>query len=156
MNPPLRSEDDRQALIEGLRSGTIDCIATDHAPHTSDEKEVPFEQAAMGVTGLETAFAVLHTDLVLPGVLELGDRWSSGSAAARSRSASRRRGSRRGAEANLVLCDLDAEWEAGRGRLGEPLRQLLLRRAQAARPGADDGRRRPGRLPPAQLRDGGA
>jgi dihydroorotase len=71
MNPPLRSEDDRQALIEGLRDGTIDCIATDHAPHAAEEKEVPFEEAAWGVTGLETAFAALHTDLVLPGVLGL-------------------------------------------------------------------------------------
>ena len=71
MNPPLRTEDDRQALIEGLREGTIDCIATDHAPHAAEEKEVPFEEAAWGVTGLETAFAALHTDLVLPGVLPL-------------------------------------------------------------------------------------
>jgi dihydroorotase len=71
MNPPLRSEDDRQALIDGLRDGTIDCIATDHAPHASEEKEVPFEEAAMGVTGLETAFAAIYTDLVVPGVLEL-------------------------------------------------------------------------------------
>jgi dihydroorotase len=72
MNPPLRSEDDRQALIDGLRNGTIDCIATDHAPHSAEEKEVPFEEAAWGVTGLETAFAALHTDLVSPGVLDLG------------------------------------------------------------------------------------
>jgi dihydroorotase len=72
MNPPLRSEDDRQALVDGLRDGTIDCIATDHAPHASEEKEVPFEEAAWGVTGLETAFAALYTDLVLPGVLPLG------------------------------------------------------------------------------------
>jgi dihydroorotase len=71
MNPPLRSEDDRQALIDGLRDGTIDCVATDHAPHAAEEKEVPFEEAAWGVTGLETAFAALYTDLVLPGVLPL-------------------------------------------------------------------------------------
>lgn len=71
MNPPLRTEDDRQALIEGLRDGTIDCVATDHAPHAAEEKEVPFEEAAMGVTGLETAFAALHTELVLPGVIPL-------------------------------------------------------------------------------------
>jgi dihydroorotase len=71
MNPPLRSEDDRQALIDGLREGTIDCVATDHAPHALEEKEVPFERAAMGVTGLETAFAALHTELVLPGTLGL-------------------------------------------------------------------------------------
>jgi dihydroorotase len=112
MNPPLRSEEDRKALIEGLRSGTIDCVATDHAPHSSDEKEVPFEQAAMGVTGLETAFAVLYTDLVLPGVLELGtlvERMSAGAAAFGFTLPSVSPES----EANLVLIDRDAEWEAG-------------------------------------------
>jgi dihydroorotase len=72
MNPPLRTEDDRQALLDGLRDGTIDCIATDHAPHAAEEKEVPFEEAAWGVTGLETAFSALYTDLVVPGVLPLG------------------------------------------------------------------------------------
>ena len=61
MHPPLVGEDDRRALVEGLREGTIDCVATDHAPHARDEKEVPFEQAPMGTTGLETAFAALHT-----------------------------------------------------------------------------------------------
>ncbi len=71
MNPPLRAESDRQALIEGLRDGTIDCIATDHAPHARDEKEVPFEQAPMGTTGLETAFAAVYTDLVVEGHLPL-------------------------------------------------------------------------------------
>ncbi|HEY3193333.1 MAG TPA: dihydroorotase [Solirubrobacterales bacterium] len=71
MNPPLRAEDDRQALIEGLGDGTIDCVATDHAPHAAEEKEVPFEEAAWGVTGLETAFAALYSELVLPGVLPL-------------------------------------------------------------------------------------
>jgi dihydroorotase len=112
MNPPLRSEDDRRALIEGLRSGAIDCIATDHAPHSRDEKEVPFEQAAMGVTGLETAFSVLYTELVLAGVLELAtvvERLSAGAEAfgfALPRIEP-------GAEANLVLVDTEAEWEAG-------------------------------------------
>jgi dihydroorotase len=71
MNPPLRTEDDRQALLDGLRDGTIDCVATDHAPHAAEEKEVPFEEAAWGVTGLETAFSALYTDLVIPGVLAL-------------------------------------------------------------------------------------
>ncbi len=56
MNPPLRTEADRQAVIEGLRSGVIECIATDHAPHAAHEKEMPFELAPMGTTGLETAF----------------------------------------------------------------------------------------------------
>lgn len=112
MNPPLRSEDDRQALIDGLRSGVIDCVATDHAPHSVDEKEVPFEEAAMGVTGLETAFAVLHTDLVLPGVLELAvlvDRMSAGAPPFGLELPSLVPGS----EANLVLFDSRAEWEAG-------------------------------------------
>ena len=72
MNPPLRAEADRQALIDGLRSGTLDCIATDHAPHAREEKEQPFELAPMGVTGLETAFAAVYTGLVVPGVLDLG------------------------------------------------------------------------------------
>jgi dihydroorotase len=112
MNPPLRTEADRQALIEGLRDGTIDCVATDHAPHAPEEKEVPFEQAAMGVTGLETAFAALHTNLVLPGVLDLGllvERMSGGAApfdVARSSLAP-------GSEANIALCDLTAEWTVG-------------------------------------------
>jgi dihydroorotase len=112
MNPPLRTEADRQALIEGIRSGAIDCIATDHAPHTSNEKEVPYEQAAMGVTGLETAFAALYTELVVPGVLELAtviERLGAG-AEALGFEAPR---IALGAEANLTLCDLDAEWEAG-------------------------------------------
>ena len=83
MNPPLRSEDDRQALIDGLRTGTIDCIATDHAPHAREEKEVPFEEAPMGTTGLETAFAAVYTDLVKPGVLPLAlvvEKLSAGAA----------------------------------------------------------------------------
>jgi dihydroorotase len=83
MNPPLRSDRDRRALIEGLRSGTIDCVATDHAPHARHEKEVPFEQAAMGTTGLETAFAALYTELVLSGQLELAvviERMTAGAA----------------------------------------------------------------------------
>ena len=71
MNPPLRTEADRQAVIEGLRIGVIECIATDHAPHARHEKEMPFEQAPMGTTGLETAFAAIYTELVRPGVLPL-------------------------------------------------------------------------------------
>jgi dihydroorotase len=71
MNPPLRAESDRRALIDALRSGVIECIATDHAPHARHEKEVPFEQAPMGTTGLETAFPALFTELVMPGELEL-------------------------------------------------------------------------------------
>jgi dihydroorotase len=112
MNPPLRTEADRQALIEGLRDGTIECIATDHAPHAAEEKEVPFEQAAMGVTGLETAFAAIHTDLVLPGVLDLGlvvERMSGGAAPFGLERPSLAPGN----EANVALCDLAAQWTVG-------------------------------------------
>jgi dihydroorotase len=112
MNPPLRSEADRQALIEGLLDGTIDCIATDHAPHAAEEKEVPFEQAAMGVTGLETAFAALHTHLVLPGTIELGllvERLAGGAEPFGVERPSLAQGS----EANIALCDLSASWTVG-------------------------------------------
>ena len=66
MNPPLRSEADRQAVLEGLRDGTIDCIATDHAPHTVDDKKVEYDQAAFGIVGLETAVALCLDRLVGP------------------------------------------------------------------------------------------
>jgi dihydroorotase len=71
MNPPLRAEEDREALIAGLLDGTLDCVATDHAPHAAHEKEVPFEEAPFGVTGLETAFAACHTHLVRTGRVPL-------------------------------------------------------------------------------------
>jgi dihydroorotase len=71
MNPPLREESDRRALVAALADGTLDCVATDHAPHAAEEKEVPFEEAPFGVTGLETAFAACHTHLVLTGELPL-------------------------------------------------------------------------------------
>jgi dihydroorotase len=71
MNPPLRSEADRQAVIAGLRDGTIDCIATDHAPHTVDDKKVEFDQAANGVVGLETAVPLCLDGLLGKGLLDL-------------------------------------------------------------------------------------
>jgi dihydroorotase len=112
VNPPLRAQRDRRALVAALRSGVIDCVATDHAPHARHEKEVPFEQAAMGSTGLETAFAALFTELVLPGELPLEvvvERMSAG-------------GALYGLPtpqimpdhpANLVVVDLDASFEVG-------------------------------------------
>ena len=71
MNPPLRSEADRQAVMDGVRDGTIDCIATDHAPHTVDDKKVEFDQAAFGVVGLETAVGLCLDRLVAPGLIDL-------------------------------------------------------------------------------------
>jgi len=113
MNPPLRAEHDRVALLDAVRDGTIEAIATDHAPHAAHEKEVPFEAAPFGVTGLETAFAVLHTHLIEPGVLPLEtllERMSAGPARIfgldRPRVAA-------GARADLVLLDLEREWTVG-------------------------------------------
>lgn len=71
MNPPIRSAEDRDALVEGLQDGTIDVVATDHAPHTAEEKSRGLELSAMGVVGLETSFAVIYTKLVKAGILSL-------------------------------------------------------------------------------------
>ncbi len=112
MNPPLAEHEDREALVAGLRDGTIDCVATDHAPHAREEKEVPFEQAPMGTTGLETAFAALYGGLVLPGAISLEllvERMTGGAALfglPLARIAA-------GAPANLALVDLDLRWVAG-------------------------------------------
>jgi dihydroorotase len=110
MNPPLRTEDDRAALLDALRDGTIAAIATDHAPHSPEEKDVPFEAAPFGVTGLETSFASLYTYLIEPGVLSLEtvlERMSAGPAAIfgldRPRVAV-------GAQANLTLIDTALSW----------------------------------------------
>ena len=110
MNPPLRTGEDRAALISALASGTIAAVATDHAPHSREEKDVPFEAAPFGVTGLETAFAALYTSLVEPGLLPLAtllERMSAGPA--------RLFGLERpkivvGARANLVLLSTQASW----------------------------------------------
>ena len=71
MNPPLRAKEDREALLLGIKDGTIDMIATDHAPHSAEEKSRGLEKSAMGVVGLETAFPVLYTELVRTGFLSL-------------------------------------------------------------------------------------
>ena len=110
MNPPLRAEEDRQALIAGLRDGTIGAVATDHAPHARHEKEVPFEAAPFGVTGLETAFAAVYTYLVEPGLVPLEtvlERMSAGPARAYGLDEPR---IAVGAPANLVLLDTAASW----------------------------------------------
>jgi dihydroorotase len=112
MNPPLRTEDDRQALIDGLRLGVIDCVATDHAPHAREEKEEVFETAPMGVTGLETAFAVLVTDLVVPGHLRLAtlvERMTAGVEPFGLLVPT----IKKGAPANVCLADLATTWEVG-------------------------------------------
>ncbi|HET7743596.1 MAG TPA: dihydroorotase [Gaiellaceae bacterium] len=137
MNPPLRAEDDRAALIEALRDGTVTCVATDHAPHARHEKDAPFEDAPFGVTGLETAFSALYTTLVVPGGLRLEtllERMSHGPARAFGLDEPT---IEVGERANLVVLDLDAEWTVTEERfrslsanswlLGARLRGLVLR-----------------------------
>ena len=135
MNPPLRAEDDRKALLEALRDGTIEAIATDHAPHARHEKEVPFEAAPFGVTGLETAFAVLYTRLVQTGELPLAtllERMSAGPARTYGLEAPR---IAVGAPANLVLLDLEREWQVGaHGFLSKSANSWLLGEALTGRP----------------------
>ncbi|HWX46389.1 MAG TPA: dihydroorotase [Solirubrobacteraceae bacterium] len=112
MNPPLTTDADRGALVEALRTGVIDCVATDHAPHARAEKALPFTEAPMGTTGLETAFAALYTGLVLPGVLGLDvlvERMTAGAALFELPTP----GIAVGEQANLTVIDLDAEWTAG-------------------------------------------
>jgi dihydroorotase len=113
MNPPLRAAEDRKALLDAVRDGTISAIATDHAPHARHEKEVPFEEAPFGVTGLETAFAALNTHLVEPGLLPLPtllERMSAGPARAYGLELPR---IEVGAPANLVLLDPETTWRVG-------------------------------------------
>ncbi len=109
MNPPLRRAEDRQALVEGLRDGTIDAIATDHAPHSAEEKARGLAGSAMGVVGLETAFPVLYTDLILTGKVSLErivEALTSG-----PRGAFRLPGGLRpGEAADLTVIDPDAAW----------------------------------------------
>ncbi len=110
MNPPLRSERDRQATLGAIADGTIDCLATDHAPHTVEDKRQPFDQAPFGIVGLETALALTITGLVKPGHLSLAraiELWTG----------TPRRVFRLpevelapGSPADLVLFDPDAKW----------------------------------------------
>ncbi len=111
MNPPLRSEADRQAVRAGLADGTLDCIATDHAPHHYDEKEQAFDDAPFGIVGLETALGLVLTHVVDEGVLSLPkaiERMTIGPARAFRLDA----GSlRRGATADVTVFDTSAEWK---------------------------------------------
>ena len=125
MNPPLRAAEDRKALLEAVKDGTISTIATDHAPHARHEKEVPFEEAPFGVTGLETAFASLNTHLVEPGLLPLPDaaRADVRRACARVRARAAADRGRRQREPRPARHRDDLA--GGGGRLPLPLRQLV-------------------------------
>lgn len=110
VNPPLRDEEDRQALIAALKEGVIDCIGSDHAPHSADEKELPYTEAPFGISGLETAFGLCLEALVRTGVMTLAEMvrrltWEPARALGLT-------GGRlaEGDPADVALFDLDAEW----------------------------------------------
>ena len=110
MNPPIRSAADRDALIEGLQDGTIDVVATDHAPHTAEEKSRGLELSAMGVVGLETSFAVIYTHLVRKGVISL-EKAIDVMAEAPRRIFGLGGGLMEGEKADIAVFDLAAEWD---------------------------------------------
>ncbi len=110
MNPPLRSEEDRKALLAGLLDGTIDMIATDHAPHTAEEKSRGLEKSPMGVVGLETAFPVLYTELVKTGIMPLSLLIEKMSEAPAKRFKLGGGKIAVGEKANLCVFDLDKEY----------------------------------------------
>jgi dihydroorotase len=143
MNPPLRSAEHRDALRTGLAEGVIHAVATDHAPHAPEEKEQEFDQSPTGTTGLETALAVILTELVEPGLLDLStaiERMST--RPARILGLSDHGGPvEAGSPANLVLFDPQAEWTAGE----RPWQSM-------ARNSAFTGRRLKGRVVATMLR----
>ncbi len=113
MNPPLREEADRLAIIEGLKDGTIDIIATDHAPHTAEEKAKPITEAPSGITGLETSLALGITYLVKPGHLSMSKllrRMSTNPAKMYHLEAG---ALYEGGPADMIFIDMDAEFEVG-------------------------------------------
>ncbi|MBP1917829.1 dihydroorotase [Youngiibacter multivorans] len=110
MNPPLRSAEDMSALIEGINDGTIECIATDHAPHGAEEKERGLEKSAFGIVGLETAFPLLYTYLVLKGKLKLEKLLYLMTEGPAKLFGLKQGVLSKGAPADLVLIDLEEEW----------------------------------------------
>lgn len=110
MNPPLRSEEDRAACIAAIVDGTVDCFATDHAPHTADEKARPFTDAPFGIVGLETALALTITHLVEPGHLSLARAIELWTDAPRRIFGLPEVSLEPGSQADLVLFDPTAEW----------------------------------------------
>ncbi len=110
MNPPLRSERDRDALLQAIADGTIDCLATDHAPHTEDDKRDSFDRAPFGIVGLETALALTLTHLVHPGHVALAQALALWTEAPRRLFNLPPVDLTPGSPADLVLIDPDAEW----------------------------------------------
>lgn len=154
INPPLRAAGDRAALVAALADGTVECVATDHAPHAPHEKEVPFEDAPFGTVGLETAFAALYKGLVETDRVTLARLVDALSAAPCRCLGLDRPRLEVGAPADLCVVDLDEEWTVGttdlHGKsrnsafLGEPVRgRVLLTVVRGVRRYARDRARSP-------------
>jgi len=111
MNPPLRTEEHRLALIDGICNGTVDCIATDHAPHASHEKVVDFSSGANGITGLETSFALSYTTFVSSGLISLSKLVALMSTNPRSILQLPRISFEVGTSANITIVNTQLEWE---------------------------------------------
>ena len=110
VNPPIREEKDRLAIVEGLKDGTLDCIVTDHAPHHFDDKNVEYALAAFGISGLETSFALSYTQLVRSGALTLPELAEKMSAAPARILGLEGGAIEEGAPADLTIADLGEKW----------------------------------------------
>lgn len=111
MNPPLRTQDDVEAIKEGIKDGTIDCIVTDHAPHTLEDKEVGFDQAPFGIIGLETSLGLTIAELLAPGIITLPQMVDKMSAApARIIGLNKKGEIKEGNDADITIIDPDKEW----------------------------------------------
>lgn len=117
VNPPLRSEADRKAIIRGLKDGTIDCIATDHAPHSAEEKEREFEAAAPGIIGFETAFSLAYEQLVQKRIMTLPELIARLTLVPAQILGIEPPAIRPEVEANLVVIDTELKWELTRARI---------------------------------------
>ena len=116
VNPPLRAEEDRLAVIEGLRDGTLDAIVTDHAPHHEDDKNVEYNLAAFGISGLETSFALAYTLLVRSGVLGLNALAKKMSENPCKILSIEGGAIEEGAPADLTIADLNEEWKVDKNK----------------------------------------
>jgi len=115
MNPPLRSKEDVEAIKQAIADGTIDCIVSDHAPHTKEEKEVGFDQAPFGSIGLETSLGLTMTELVRPGTIDLPkmvDKMST--TPARIAGLVNKGAIQPGLDADITIVDPDKEWTVTR------------------------------------------
>lgn len=115
MNPPLRTRGDRDAILQGIKDGTIDCIATDHAPHSEEEKRGDFTESLFGIVGLETAFSVCHTVLVKKGIISLEDLIELMSIRP-AKILGRQAGIRPGVRADIAILDTEAVYTVDPGK----------------------------------------